>query len=48
MANIAAVRVLIEMIRKIAFLLNDEEIRDIALVVNRALDRLEKENKDNE
>ena len=48
MANIAAVRVLIEMIRKIAFLLNDEEIRDIALVVNRALDRLEMENKDNE
>ena len=48
MANIAAVRVLIEMIRKIAFLLNDEEIRYIALVVNRALDRLEKENKDNE
>ena len=48
MANISAVRVIIEMIRKFAFLLNDEEIRDIALVVNRALDRLEKENKDNE
>ena len=48
MANISSVRILIETIRKIAFQLNDEEIRDIALVVNRALDRLEKENKDNE
>lgn len=48
MGNIAAVRVLLETIRNIAFSLKDEEIRDIALVVNRALDRLEKENKDNE
>ena len=48
MANISAIRLLIETIRKIAFSLNDEEIRDIALVIDRALDRLEKENKDNE
>ena len=48
MANISSVRILIETVRKIAFQLNDEEIRDIALVIDRALDRLEKENKDNE
>ena len=48
MSNLAAVRVLLETIRNIAFSLNDEEIRDIELVVNRALDRLEKENKKNE
>lgn len=48
MGNIAAVRILLETIRNIAFSLSDKEIRDIALVVNRALDRLEKENEDNE
>ena len=48
MANISSVRILIETIRKIAFQLNDEEIRDIALVIDKALDRLEKENKENE
>lgn len=48
MANIAAVRVLLETIRNISFSLNDEEIRDIALIENRALNRLEKENRDNE
>jgi hypothetical protein len=43
MTNIPKVRKILEVIHELATYLNDDEIRDIGLVLQRTIDRIEKE-----
>lgn len=46
MANLAKVRTLLQTIRIIAIHLNDDEIRAIGMVLNKAIERMEKESEE--
>lgn len=48
MATLAKVRILLETIRKVAFYLNDEEISELGIVLNKAVERMIKENLEEE
>lgn len=47
MANVAQARTLIETIRAVAMHLNEEELNQIGLVLNMAIERMIKESEEN-